>query len=51
MGILNQYDKNGVWILNNLANDAGQITNVGYQHPNIIQKMKTAYENMLQKLM
>jgi len=44
MGIHNQYDKNGVWILYNLANDAGQITNVADQHPDIIQKMKTAYE-------
>jgi len=44
MGIHNQYDKNGVWILYNLANDAGQITNVADQHPDIIQKRKTAYE-------
>ena len=43
-GIHNQYDKNGVWNLYNLVNDADQITNVADQHPDIIQKMKTAYE-------
>ena len=44
MGIHNQYDKNGVWNLYNVTNDAGQITNVA-DHPDIIQKMKTAYDN------
>ena len=33
-----------MWNLYNLANDAGQITNVADQHPDIIQKMKTAYD-------
>ena len=33
-----------MWNLYNLVNDADQITNVADQHPDIIQKMKTAYE-------
>jgi arylsulfatase A-like enzyme len=44
MVIHNQYDKDGVWNLYNLANDIGQNTNLAEQHPDIVQKLKAVYE-------
>jgi len=44
MGIHNSYDTNGVWHLYDLKNDITQIKDVADQHPEIIQKMKEAYD-------
>ena len=37
-------DKEGVWKLFNLQNDLGENKDVANQHPDIVQKMKTAYD-------
>jgi arylsulfatase len=44
MAIHNEYDESKVWNLYNLANDTGQNSNVADQHPDMMQKLRAAYE-------
>src|SRR5690242_7593047 len=48
VGIHVATDKTGVWKLFDLGNDLGENTNVASQHPDIVQKMKTAYDKYAQ---
>jgi arylsulfatase A-like enzyme len=48
VGIHDSTDKTGVWKLFNLRNDLGQNRNISDQHPEVVQKMKTAYEKYAQ---
>jgi arylsulfatase len=48
VGIHDSQDASGVWKLFNLASDFGENNNVADQHPDIVQKMKAAYDKFAQ---